>query len=293
LENVMMSRRQLIVGLGGLGIAGAASYFATRGPNYETAVTPVWQATKPQGDADMVYLVHYATLAANNHNVQPWRFKTAANGVSIIPDLSRATPVVDPDNHHLFASLGCACENLMLTAGSNNQSAPASFVADGDGEVRIDLARGPATSDPLFDAITERQCTRAEYDGRGVGTDVIAALEKAAMIDGCRVILISDKPKMEQVLDLILAGNTAEIGNPAFVKELKSWLRFNAASALQTGDGLYSACSGNPAMPTWLGRTMFDFAFTAKAENDKCAKQVRSSSGLAIFVADKNDKEIG
>jgi hypothetical protein len=157
--------------------------------------------------------------------------------------------------------------------------------------VRVDLARGSATRDPLFDAITERQCTRAEYDGRAVGADQLAALEKAATIDGCGVILIPDKPKMEQILELILAGNTAEIGNPAFVKELKSWLRFNAASAVQTGDGLYSACSGNPTMPTWLGRTMFDFAFKAKVENDKCAKQIRSSSGIAIFVADKNDKE--
>jgi len=35
---------------------------------------------------------------------------------------------------------------------------------------------------------------------------------------------------------------------------------------------------------------MFDFAFKPKAENDKYATQIRSSSGLAVFVSDKDDK---
>ncbi|MGH1559991.1 hypothetical protein ACRAWD_24530 [Caulobacter segnis] len=30
--------------------------------------------------------------------------------IEILPDLSRRTPVVDPDDHHLFVSLGCALE---------------------------------------------------------------------------------------------------------------------------------------------------------------------------------------
>jgi hypothetical protein len=36
---------------------------------------------------------------------------------------------------------------------------------------------------------------------------------------------------------------------------------------------------------------MFSFVFKAPAENDRIAGQVRSSSGLVVFVTDKDDKE--
>jgi hypothetical protein len=35
-----------------------------------------------------------------------------------------------------------------------------------------------------------------------------------------------------------------------------------------------------------LGNLLFDLFFTPKSENDKYAKHVRSSAGIAIFVAD-------
>ncbi|MFM9887270.1 MAG: Tat pathway signal protein, partial [Burkholderiales bacterium] len=59
-------------------------------------------------------LVRYATLAASSHNTQPWTFKIEPGRIAILPDLSRRCPAVDPDDHHLYASLGCAAENLLL-----------------------------------------------------------------------------------------------------------------------------------------------------------------------------------
>lgn len=48
-------------------------------------------------------LVRYATVAANGHNTQPWRFHVDEGRIAILPDFSRRTPVVDPDDHHLVA----------------------------------------------------------------------------------------------------------------------------------------------------------------------------------------------
>jgi hypothetical protein len=58
-------------------------------------------------------LVRYATLAASSHNTQPWKFAPRERSISIVPDLARRTPVVDPDDHHLYVSLGCAAENMV------------------------------------------------------------------------------------------------------------------------------------------------------------------------------------
>ena len=72
--------------------------------------------------AALADLVRYATLAPNGHNTQPWRFLARVGGISVVPDFSRRTPIVDPDDHHLWVSLGCAVENLLIAAAARGQA---------------------------------------------------------------------------------------------------------------------------------------------------------------------------
>ncbi len=283
-----MNRRHLLFGATATAAAGTGLYLAGRGPSYPQAVAPLRTELAAHSDTDMAYLVHHAVLAANSHNTQPWLFRTGQRHIEIAPDRRRQTPVVDPDNHHLFASLGCAAENLSLAALAAGANANIAFVSNTAG-LRVDLERTNPARDPLFAAIRNRQCTRADYDGRDVDTANLTMLEQAAAVPGCRVSLLTEKPVVEKVLDLIVAANSAQIEDPAFMRELKSWIRFNAASAVATGDGLYAACSGNPTLPTWLGTRLFDRVVTAEGENAKCISQIRSAAGIAIFVSDAND----
>lgn len=209
-------------------------------------------------------------------------------GIAILPDLTRALPVADAVNHHLFASLGCAAETRMLAAGADGRSAALDFVAEGEGRVESALGQG-ASRDGLFDAILSRQCTRSEYDGRAVPVADLAALEASARVEGAEVMLLGDPAMIAQVPALILMANAAQVSDPAFAAELKSWLRFNARSAVETGDGLFAATSGNPSLPTFPRRSPFERVFTVTAENDRYARQVRSSSGLAIIHSDRDD----
>ncbi len=286
----MITRRRLLIGGGVAALAGAGLHALNRGPDYEAAAAALWTHRAPVAPADFAYLVHYATLAANSHNAQPWRFRPTADGAAITPDLGRALPVADADNHHLYASLGCAAENLMLAAGAAGRSAALDF--DGVGEGRVDIALGQAggARSPLFDAIPARQCTRADYDGRALRATDRAMLEAAARVEGCELMLIENRGRIEQVLELILAANTVQVSDPAFAAELLHWLRFNARAAVERGDGLYAACSGNPTLPSWLGPLLFGAFFKPAAENDRYARQVRSSAGLALFISGRDDK---
>jgi hypothetical protein len=81
------------------------------------------------------------------------------------------------------------------------------------------------------------------------------------------------------------------MSDEAFVRELRSWMRFSPREAIRRGDGLFSATTGNPILPAWLGPTFFDLAFKAREENDKYARQIASSAGIAVFVAEKPDHE--
>jgi hypothetical protein len=79
--------------------------------------------------------------------------------------------------------------------------------------------------------------------------------------------------------------------DPAWVQELAEWLRFSPARAVKTGDGLFSACSGNPVLPEWIGPTLFGMVFRKASENDKYRDQIQSSAGIVVFVGDKADPE--
>jgi hypothetical protein len=235
-------------------------------------------------------LVRYATLAPSSHNTQCWTFHLQDRGIVIAPDLSRRCPIVDPDEHHLFVSLGCATENLAHAALANGLQADVRFDPTGAGAVAVGLEATHASSSALFQAITERQCTRGDYDGKPISTDELRLLERAGSDNGVRVMLLTERAAMEKVLEYVVAANTAQMNDPAFVEELTSWIRFGSDEAARTGDGLFAGATGNPALPRWLGSRMMGLFYTPKSENERYARQIRNSAGIAVFASDANDK---
>ena len=289
----MNTRRTLLLGCGALAVGGGAAYATVRDvgslDDYRAAValTRATLGTKP----DIGELLRYATLAPSGHNTQPWAFRAAGDRIEILPDLTRRTPVVDPDDHHLFVSLGCAAENLALASRAIGRPAEVHFDPSSVGSVVFDFSRGNSIPSPLFDAIPRRQSTRDDYDGKSVSSADLRALVDAAAVPGVDLILITDRPAIDRIGDLVIVGNGAQMGDKAFVGELRKWMRFSPRDALRKGDGLFSATTGNPILPAWLGPTVFDLAFRARTENDKYRRQIASSAGVAVFVAEREDHE--
>jgi len=286
-------RRQFVVGTAALAASVPALVACSSGESAEEATRHLRRpGTLTIGDRALLLreLVRYATLAPSSHNTQCWRFRLQERSIKIEPDLSRRCPVVDPDDHHMFVSLGCATENLVHAALANGLQAGASFDPADSGSVAVSLEATKAHASPLFQAITERQCTRGDYDGKPLSRDELRLLELAGSCDGVRVLLLTERTALEMVLEYVVAGNTAQMNDPAFVEELKTWIRFSSDEAIRTGDGLFTGASGNPVMPRWLGSRMLGLFFTAKSENERYARQVRNSAGIAVFVADVSDK---
>jgi hypothetical protein len=209
--------------------------------------------------------------------------------ISIQPDLSRRCPIVDPDDHHLVVSLGCAVENLVQAALAHGLHAQVEQENGGDA-IRIALEPTRADATALFQAIPERQNSRAEYDGKSVAPAILQKLEDVAREDGVDLMLLTDRRVMQEVGDIVLDANAMQVKDPAFVAELKSWTRFGYDEFVEAGDGLFSRCVGNPALPQWLGRKLFGMVFTADKENKKYAAQIKSSGGMAIFLSPGQDR---
>lgn len=288
----MITRREFIIStstaVGGLAAVASCSP-GTSAVGYEDAVSSTWRHSEVgSGDKPALLreLVRYATLAPSSHNTQCWKFHLEDRSISILPDLSRRCPAVDPDDHHLFVSIGCATENLIQAALANGLNGSVMFDDSARTALRVLLEPTKAVATSLFNAIPERQSTRAEYDGRPISTSELALLEKAGQGNGVRIILLTERAAMEKVLEYVVQGNTAQMHDRAFVEELKTWIRFSSRDAVRTRDGLYAASSGNPSVPAWLGSLLFGLFFTPGSENDKYAKHVRSSAGIAIFISD-------
>ncbi|RIA47235.1 Acg family FMN-binding oxidoreductase [Dichotomicrobium thermohalophilum] len=289
-----ISRRQFNLGLAATGIATVGLTGCGISDAYGAATQQTWRHTEA-GDLSPAQkrreIVRYGTLAANSHNTQPWTFAIEEDRIEIRPDFTRATPAVDPDDHHLFVSLGCAAENMVAAAPAFGMEAvPEVTPRDGETRVAVALGSGPTRRSPEFEAIPRRQCTRSEYDGTPLTASELRQLQAAAETPGVDAIILNAAQPISEVAEFVATGSDAQVRDPEFVAELKEWIRFSSAEALEKRDGLFSGCMGNPTIPPWLGRIVFDFVFTENAEREKNIKHVNSSSAVVVFTAKQNDR---
>lgn len=257
--------------------------------HYSDQVSETWRHTQlGAAPDDYSELVRYATLAASSHNTQPWLFQLEAKRIRILPDLSRRCPAVDPDDHHLYASLGCAAENCLLAATAAGLEGSCSYDASTSG-VQIDFKPATPIRSALFEAIPLRQCSRSEYDSLPLTIEELKQLEDVGQGNGVSVLLMTDAEQKDLVSRYVAKGNNAQFLDPAWVRELKSWVRFNSKEAIHTGDGLYGPAMGNPDVPRWLGLLAMQVSFSAKQQNRKDLAHIRSSSAIAVFYSEADD----
>jgi hypothetical protein len=275
----MLNRRQTIL-CASVGTIAPTWVAQAAVANYDEAVTSIWRHSSTKlGDPASVLreLVRYATLAPSSHNTQCWKFRIQERAIAIEPDLSRRCPAVDPDDHHLFVSLGCAAENLAQAALAHGLKAEVIAGTTNPDAIVLNLEPTPPLVSSLFQAITDRQCTRGDYDGKPISPNELRLLERAGSGKRVRLLLITARPAMEKVLEYVVAGNSTQMRDPAFMKELSAWIRFSKDQAVQSGDGLFSGSSGNPNLPPWLGSHLMKLFFT---ENQKLKNTPAKSAVL-------------
>ncbi len=286
-----MSRRDFLK-WGAAGIAAAAGgyvlYEYAPWLSYTNQADQTWFMDNPaEGSANPFYaMVHSATLAANGHNTQPWTFHLTDAGIDIVPDFSRRLAVVDPNDRELWISLGCALENLLLAAQAGGFTAAVNY-PDSTETISVQLTAGDKYASPLYQAISTRQNTRSEYDGRLIPNDQYDAIQ-ALLLEPGVMLKTAPTPEDMKVLDeYVREGNRIQYGDPAFLDELIFWLRFNKKEALKTMDGLYSRCSGNPEVPRWLGKS-FVQGTKPEQQADADSKKLMSSGGAVVISTEQD-----
>jgi hypothetical protein len=256
--------------------------------SYRSAARETWRHYDlTNAVRDYTNLVRYATLAASSHNTQPWKFGLGQDHITILPDFSRRCPAVDPDDHHLYASLGCALANLLEAAAAAGLDGHFSHDRS-TGGIRVDFERSSPALTPLFQVIPERQCSRSVYDGAQVTPEELRQLEDVSRGNGLELRFLTAPKEKEGLVEYVAAANAAQFGDGEWREELSAWMRFNGRQAARTGDGLYARAVGMPDLPTSIGAWILRRA-SARGQTKRDVKRIRSSAGVAVFVSEVND----
>jgi nitroreductase len=183
-------------------------------------------------------LVASAILAPSSHNTQPWRFRLAAHRIDLWADRRRALPVNDPDDRELLISCGAALFNLRVAAAHHGLAAGVALLPDPahpDLLARVQLAASPhpAAEGALFDAIPRRHTVRTQFRDEQPPPATLAALREAAAAEGARLDVLDDETRRHAAALLVAEGDTVQWANPAWRRELASWMHPRSA-----GDGL-------------------------------------------------------
>lgn len=238
-------------------------------------------------------LIHYATLAPSGHNTQPWLFSLSDDTIEIKPDYKRRLPVVDPDDHALFISLGCALENLIIAANHFGFICDIKYdlFQEKSEVIKIKLAKSnDAKDNSLFDEISNRQSTRNKYNRIPLPGSDLLSLNEAARQGGIIVKIFTQEKDIEPLIGFVKQGNILQFCNKMFVNELVSWIRFSKSYAERTRDGIRSAVIGAPSIPQWFGKLIMKFN-SGEKEANKCEDAIRNSSGLVLFISEDNSKQ--
>ncbi len=241
-------------------------------------------------------LINYASKAPSSHNTQPWKFKREEDAILVYPDLSRSLSVVDPDNHALFISLGCALENLVIAAGNYGFDASVKYQREHlEDPVRVKLtSQSENTSRQASDLLAQikpRQVTKGPYEAVTLAWETVQKIKELPVDAGTHLQVILPGKESEKLLPLVIEGSDRQFGNKAFVHELVDWLRFTEKEAMKKGDGIWNATMGLPATGRAIGSFIMKRLVTPRSEAKRWKKLFRKSAGFVLFMVEKHDTD--
>ena len=241
-----VARRVLLKGAGAVVVvAGAGSVWRAsdqgifsvgRGPAYEAWYR--WRSDPAEGP---LALVRAAVLAANPHNSQPWLFRVTDSSIDLFADPSRNLGPIDPDLREMYVGLGCALENLLLTADARGYAWQLTLLPERGNPTHaasITLEPGRPTPGALYDAIPRRHTNRGPYDPtRPVERDLLDDMARTAGED-TRLLWFVDERDRRRLGDLIVRATEAVVADDGQSLASARWLRLRWTDVQRYRDGI-------------------------------------------------------
>jgi hypothetical protein len=266
---LQFSRRQILnAGLGSL--AGATLHIRANADADSSDGDPYapwrdWRGASGEGSRG---LIGAAILAANAHNTQPWKFCVHPDRIDLYADEGRNLGAMDPFRREMRISLGCAVENLCLSARADGyatrvtiERAWLSQPAPANGTHRvasIALARGAAEVSPFYAAIPARHTNRGPYDReRPIPSDAPAKLAALGVEEpGVKLFLLTDAGARSEFAAATAAATEAIVSDPTMIHDSDAWFRGSDAEIAAHRDGPTIAAAGLSPFVTFMAKIL-------------------------------------
>lgn len=242
-----------------------------------------------------IFLLGYAILAPSGHNTQPWLYEIAENRIDVIADRRRALPVVDPYDRELAISCGAAIANLEIASVRFGFQPKVILSPDPDNADLLARVQMTVTGEPrhdsgaLFDAITKRRSTRARFADEVPPDDLTETCVSHAKAFGIGLGFFADEAKRREIAELVDQGDHIQFDNPAFRRELASWVH---STRMGSRDGMSGTGFGMPDILAPVARFVmrtFDIGNGVAAGDVK--KIIEGTPALAVFSSSYDDQD--
>jgi hypothetical protein len=256
-----MNRRSFlkVTGVTLLAVTGGTIYRAADQGVFSAGQGAAYQPWLDWQTGDNLALVRAAILAANPHNTQPWVFRLADGVIDLYADPARNLGTVDPFRREMYLGLGCALENLILTAQANGWNASLALLPDPDQPAwaaRIILTPAEARPSELYRAIPLRHTNRAAYASRDLPADAFQAMQALiAPQENVRLIWLTGDAARRFGMATIAATEAfcADVEQSA---DSGRWFRHDWHAIQTLRDGLTLDAQASSPLITTLGKIL-------------------------------------
>lgn len=187
-------------------------------------------------------LVAYGVLAPSGGNCQPWRFEYEAGVLRCYHDEERSRSLLDFDNVASTLAFGAAIHNIELAAAAMGVAVVGEPFADPHDRRLVCALRlspgAPTVRDPLL-AFVATRCTNRRRDGRQpLPGATLDELRGAASAAGARLQLCTEPEALADLGAIIGEGDRLRLLSPTMHAEMMAELRWSAAEAEHSLDGI-------------------------------------------------------
>jgi hypothetical protein len=242
MEAKMMTRRQFGQVLIGSGVA-ALGWRAKATGAFEECQGEAYAPWRTWSKfAGLERAVAAATLAASPHNTQPWLFRISGSRVELFADHNRTIGTIDPLLREQHIGIGCALENLLLTAESSGYAVKGLVFDQNPASGRIasvEFANAGLTESTLYRAIPYRHTNRGPYqNGRPIPAGLIQEMERLnADRERIRVVMWTGATQ-SRMKDLIVAATEQVVADKDQNRDSNQWYRGTRSAIDLHRDGI-------------------------------------------------------
>ncbi|TSB47711.1 twin-arginine translocation signal domain-containing protein [Alkalicoccobacillus porphyridii] len=257
-----------------------------------------WDGSTEQEGA--LLLVNDAILASNPHNTQPWLFKVNASYIEIYADESRNLGSLDPLRREMFIGLGCAIENLMISANAHGYSTRLHYhpnPLDSSCIARVELENESVRKSELYDYIPLRQTHRGAYHtDRKVSASILSDLENLILDERLvKLNWITTPNEKSKISDLTVKATEAIIANEQMSADSNNWFKESWNEIQDERDGITLDAQGGSFFIRTLGKLLPPLSHEKNNEfwlaSTKDTQTATAAAYGMILVKDAEDNE--